>query len=160
MALLLGEGLLFLLWLVLFGGVGPIIIVSGVLVAGLVVFLYGIFDLKIDIPLRSLARPLLWIKFFSLLVVEIGTTTVLTCYLILTGEVRGKIVAYETDLESGFGKLLLLNSITLTPITIGILSEKDLVYIHHLDLEDRDDYETLVERIRSTSEEPLIELLG
>ncbi|MCF7890146.1 Na+/H+ antiporter subunit E [Candidatus Bipolaricaulota bacterium] len=155
-----GWGLLYLLWLVLFRKIDPVIMVSGVFVAGFVVFLYGRFELAVDIPLRSLARPLLWIKFFTSLVLEIGKSTVRTCYIILTGRVKGKIVAYDTKLGSGSGRLFLINSITLTPITIGILSEKNLVYIHHLHIEDRDDYEAVVDKIRSTFEDPLLKLLG
>ena len=155
----LGWGLLYALWLVLFGETGPIVLLSGVFVTGLVVFLYRTFELTIDIPVRSLALPLIWLRFFALLLLEIGKTTAQTCYIILTGRTRGEIVAYDTKLESGFGKLFLLNSITLTPITIGILSEKNLVYIHHLDLEDRDDYRSVVDGIRSNFEEPLLKLL-
>ena len=157
---LFGWGLLYLLWLILFRDVRPVILVSGAFTTGLVVFLYYTFDLSIDVPARSLARPLLWLKFFSLLILEIAKSTVRTCYLILTGDVKGKIIAYDTELESGTGKLFLLNSITLTPITIGILTEKNLVYIHHLYMKDRDDYEAVVDEIRSKFEEPLLELLG
>lgn len=152
--------MLYLLWLVLFREINPVILVSGAFVTGLVIVLYRTFELSIDIPVRSLTLPLVWIKFFSLLILEIAKSTVRTCYVILTGKTNGKIVAYDTKLESGFGKLFLINSITLTPITIGILSEKNLVYIHHLDLEDRDDYEDMVGKIRSEFEEPIIDLLG
>lgn len=155
-----GWGLLYLLWLILFRDVRPVVLVSGVFATGLVVLLYYTFDLSIDVPARSLARPLLWLKFFSLLILEVVKSTVKTCYLILTGDVKGKIIAYDTELESGTGKLFLLNSITLTPITIGILTEKNLVYIHHLYLKDRDDYKAVVDEIRSKFEEPLLELLG
>lgn len=157
---LFGWGLLYLLWLILFRDVHPVILVSGAFATGLVVFLYYTFDLSIDVPARSLARPLLWLKFFSLLILEVVKSTISTCYLILTGDVKGKIIAYDTELESGTGKLFLLNSITLTPITIGILTEKNLVYIHHLYLKDRDDYKAVVDEIRSKFEQPLFELLG
>ena len=155
-----GWGLLFVLWLVLFGNMRPLVLVSGIFATSLVVFLYGIFGLSIDIPGRSLATPLIWLKFFGLLFFEIAKSTVRTCYIILTGRVRGEIVAYDTELESGFGKLFLINSITLTPITIGILSEKNLVYIHHLDIEDREDYKSVVDGIRGMFEEPLTKLLN
>ena len=157
---LVGWGMLYLLWLVLFRDISPMVLISGAFATGLVVFLYRTFELTIDIPFRSLAYPLVWLKFFFLLLYEIGKTTIRTCYIIITGEVKGRIVAYDTELESGFGRLFLLNSITLTPITIGILSENNLVYIHHLDLEDREDYKSVIENIRSTFEEPLLKLLG
>lgn len=160
LGVVIGWGLLYILWLVLFRAIDPVILVSGGFVTGFVVFLYRRFELNIDIPVRSLAHPLIWIKFFTFLFLEIGKSTIRTCYIILTGKVKGKIVAYDTRLQSGSGKLFLINSITLTPITIGILSEKNLVYIHHLHLEGRDDYKDAIEDIRSTFEDPLLKLLG
>jgi len=157
---LIGWGLLYMIWLVLFQDTGAVVLVSGAFFTGLAVLLYRTFDLSIDIPVKSLTLPLVWIKFFSLLLFEIIKTTLQTCCIIITGDVKGKIVAYDTKLESGFGRLFLINSITLTPITIGILSEKNLVYIHHLHLEGREDYKEVMDKIRSTFEEPLLDLLG
>ncbi len=157
---LAGAGTLYLLWLVLFRDLGPVYLIGGVFVVLIVIFLYRRFDLSIDIPIESLGRPLTWLRFFALLLFEIARSTIRTCYLILTGGVEGRIVVYDTELKTGSAKLFLLNSITLTPITIAILSEKNLVYIHHIDLEGQGDYEDMVDKIRSTFEEPLKGLNG
>ncbi|MFP4136284.1 MAG: Na+/H+ antiporter subunit E [Candidatus Acetothermia bacterium] len=157
---LFGSATLYLLWVVLFRDLGLVYLVGGIFVVGLVLFLFRRFGLSIDTPIESLGRPLLWLRFFFRLFYEIGRSTVRTCYLIVTGGVEGRIVVYDTGLKSGSGKLFLLNSITLTPITIAILSEGNLVYVHHIDLKGQDEYEEMVDKIRSDFEEPLKELQG
>lgn len=157
---LFGAGTLYLLWVVLFRNLGLIYLVGGIFVVVFVIFLFHRFNLSIDTPIESLARPLTWLRFFARLLFEIVRSTYRTCYLIVTGGVEGRIVVYDTRLKTGSGKLFLLNSITLTPITIAILSEKHLVYVHHIDLGGQDEYEEMVDKIRSDFEEPLKELQG
>lgn len=151
-----GSGL-YLIWLVLFKELRLIVLVGGVFVTAFALFLFRRFDLDIDLPLESLLRPLTWMRFFSLLSFEMLKSTARTCYLILTGGVEGRIVAYTTDLKTGSTRLFLLNATTLTPITIGILSEDNLIYIHHIGLESHEDYEKMVDKIRTNFEEPLKE---
>ncbi len=152
---LAGGAGLYLIWLILFGDPRPLVLVGGVFVTAFALFLFWRFDLEVDLPLESLFRPLPWGRFFFLLVFEILRSTVRTCYLILTDGVEGRIVAYTTELKTGSTRLLLLNAITLTPVTIGILSENNLVYIHHIGLKSQEDYEEMVDKIQSDFEEPL-----
>lgn len=153
-----GAGSLYLLWVVLFRNLELIYLLGGVFVVVFVLFLFHRFNLSIDTPIESLGRPFTWLRFFARLLCEIFRSTVRTCYLIVTGGVEGRIVVYDTELKTGSSKLFLLNSITLTPITIAILSEENLVYIHHIDLGEQDEYEEMVDKIRSDFEEPLKEL--
>ena len=160
LGLIFGWGLLYLFWWALFGEPKLIPLLAGIFATGGALFLFYRFGLTIDLPLGSIARPLGWLKFFSILIWEIAKSTFWTCYLIVTGGVSGEIVAYDTKLESGYGRLFLINSITLTPTTIGILSEGNLVYIHHINLEGREEYDQLLSKIRSSFEEPLKDLVG
>ncbi|MFP4588898.1 MAG: Na+/H+ antiporter subunit E [Candidatus Acetothermia bacterium] len=159
--LLGGWCVLVVLWWVLSGGSDSLaVILVGALGALAILFLYRRFELAVDIPLRSATYPLLWLKFLFILLVQIGIATARTCYLILTGDIEPKIVAYNTKLERGSSRLFLLNSITLTPTTIAILSEKELVYIHHISLGDKEDYDQMVDGIKSSFEKPLQKLIG
>lgn len=157
----IGWILIFFFWWVLGEGtLSPMALTFGLLGSAAVVILYRRFGLSIDIPMKSLTLPLIWMKYIFSLLLEIGKTTIETCYLILTGKFKQEIIAYETELETGCGLLFLLNSITLTPITIAVLSEDKLVYIHHLRIEDKEDYREKIENIRSSFENPLKELIG
>jgi len=158
---ILGLCLLFALWWLLAAETSFYVrVFIGIFSTGLVAILYRRFTLSIDIPVTTILKPLLWIKFLSYLVVRIVISTGLTCYLILTNNTHPKIVAYETKLDTRSGLLFLCNSITLTPTTITIFHENDLVYIHHLYLETEEDYERLVDRIHSWFEKPLQNLIG
>lgn len=159
--IIFGWGLLLVLWWILTTETQFYIAsIIGLLATGLIIILYCRFDLSIDIPPTTLLKPLLWIKFLSYLVFRISVSTALTCYLILTNNIKPKIVAFDTKLETKYGLLFLCNSITLTPTTIAIFEENKLIYIHHLYLEDQDDYEQMVDRICLYFETPLQKLIG
>ncbi len=63
------------------------------------------------------------------------------------------IVKIETDLEGDFGKLLLANSITLTPGTLSIDIDGKNLYVHTIDVkgktpeENKEDISGLFERL-------------
>ena len=159
--ILTGWILLLVFWWILADfSIYIVVLMVGVFGAGLVLALYHRFGLSIEIPVKSLASPFQWIKFIASLIIQIIITIAVTCYVILTGKAKPKIVAYKTELETGYGLLFLLNSITLTPTTIAILSEEKLIYICHLYLKDQRDYEQMVEIIRNKFEKPLKNLIG
>jgi len=157
---LLGGGLLFLLWWLLSSGSNLLVRSAvGLVATTAVLSLYRRFGLSIDIPSNALFRPWLWIKFFLYLLWKIGLATAETCYLILRRDLDQKIVIYESRLKSRTGLLLLLNSITLTPTSVAILHENNLVYVHHLSLKDKEDYDSMVEIVDRVFERPLAILL-
>ncbi|GAB4292058.1 MAG: hypothetical protein Kow0068_17290 [Marinilabiliales bacterium] len=52
--------------------------------------------------------------------------------------IKPGIVTVKTKLKSKMGKLLLANSITLTPGTLTVDIKDDLLYIHWIDVKDTD----------------------
>ncbi len=70
--------------------------------------------------------------FVATLVHRFTVSTLRTSWLILSGEEEGRVVAVPTRVQHPTGKFLLQNSITLTPSTISLVSEGDLLYIHWL----------------------------
>jgi len=52
--------------------------------------------------------------------------------LIILGGEEGQIIALPIEIDDSFARFTLLNSITLTPSTIALLLEGDLLYIHWL----------------------------
>ncbi len=79
-------------------------------------------------------RRWLWAApaFVATLVHRFTVSTLRTSWLILSGEEEGRVVAVPTRVQHPTGKFLLQNSITLTPSTISLVSEGDLLYIHWL----------------------------
>jgi len=59
-------------------------------------------------------------------------STLFTSWLILSGDEEGRMMALPTGIRHPVGRFLLSNAITLTPSTISLLAEDDLLYIHWL----------------------------
>jgi multisubunit Na+/H+ antiporter MnhE subunit len=59
-------------------------------------------------------------------------STLMTAWLILTGKEEGRMMALPLRVKDPLARFLLLNAITLTPSTISLLIEGDLLYIHWL----------------------------
>jgi len=83
----------------------------------------------IPAPVR---RPISLIRFLLALAGRVVLSTVHTSLLILFGGEEGRVVALPIRVTGPFAQLLLLNAITLTPSTISLLIEGDLLYIHWL----------------------------
>ncbi len=80
----------------------------------------------------GMRRPLSLFRFILHLAVRIIASTIHTSSLILFGREESRIVALPIRLAAPFGRLLLLNAITLTPSTISLLIEGDTLYVHWL----------------------------
>jgi multisubunit Na+/H+ antiporter MnhE subunit len=78
------------------------------------------------------SRLPLVLPYFVTLLFRLVLSTIRTSWLILAGKEEGQIVALPTSMKNPFGRFILLHSITLTPSTIALLSEEDLLYIHWL----------------------------
>jgi len=76
--------------------------------------------------------PLSFLRLLLSLAVRVTVSTVRTSCLIIFGGEEGRIIALPTRIAAPFGRLLLLNAITLTPSTISLLIDRDLLYIHWL----------------------------
>jgi multisubunit Na+/H+ antiporter MnhE subunit len=81
---------------------------------------------------RILRHPLRLLFFACSLGLRLAHSTLYTCRLILTGHEEGEIVAVPTSILDPLAQFLLSHSITLTPSTIALIQEDDLLYIHWL----------------------------
>jgi len=100
-------------------------------------------------PLRHILRhPIGTLRFLATLGVRFILSTLLTARLIVLGDEEGLMVALPIRVTNPFARFLLLNSITLTPSTISLLIEDDLLYIHWLQRRDgRGDWRTIKESL-------------
>ncbi|MGN0305924.1 MAG: Na+/H+ antiporter subunit E [Lachnospiraceae bacterium] len=128
--------LFFLLWIVFNGSITPEIIILGLLIAGLMyAFICKFMDysLKKDILLFKLL-PLLF-RYAGVLIWEIGKANLSTIRLIISSKyiIEPVIIRFRTNLNTKIAKVILANSITLTPGTITVSLEQDELVIHCLD---------------------------
>ncbi|MFO8034866.1 MAG: Na+/H+ antiporter subunit E [Candidatus Bipolaricaulota bacterium] len=124
--------LLAALWVGLWRQVSVPVLLGGVVLsmlpAGLVV--WGKVDLRQ--PPSAWLRLDLWVAFILLVAARVTHSVTVTALVALTGRERSGIVAVPVSVRSDMARLLLLWSITVTPGTIALLLDGNLLYIHCL----------------------------
>lgn len=108
------------------------------------------YSLKKDVSLMR--RSVSFLYYTGVLIVEIIKSNLQVMHLTLTDReiVEPVIISYRTRLRSKLGRVILANSITLTPGTITISLEEDELVIHCLD-------KTIAEGIENSTFEQLLE---
>ena len=139
--------LFFAVWMILNGKVTAEICIFGVLIsAALFYFMcrYMEYSLKKELLLFRLVP--LFIRYFGVLVKEIVKANVCVLKIILSQELQPEpaFVYFDTDFKTGLARVLLANSITLTPGTITVSVEDDRFCVHCLDKELAEGMETSV----------------
>lgn len=128
----------FLVWLILNGRVTPEICVLGVFICAALFFFicrFMEYSLKKEWMLFSLLP--LFIRYFWVLVEEIVKANVCVLKIITSPRKQPEpaLVYFDTEFRTGTAKVMLANSITLTPGTITVAVEGNRFCVHCLDRE-------------------------
>lgn len=128
--------LFFLVWIIFNGAITAEILVFGVVIALLVfAFICNFMDYSIrrEIILYKKAGYFLW--YVGTLIVEIVRANIAVIHLILSQQeiVEPVMVTFRTSLKSQAARVILANSITLTPGTITVSLQNDRLVVHCLD---------------------------
>ncbi|MGB5736979.1 MAG: Na+/H+ antiporter subunit E [Thiohalocapsa sp.] len=124
-----------LLWLLLAGSLAPQELIAAV-IAGLLVTVVaaprlGIFTGMRFTPLAPVYLLLYLLRFFGALIV--ANLDVARRVLAPSLPIRPAVVEVKTELQSALGRMLLANSITLTPGTLVIDVLDDRLLVHWID---------------------------
>lgn len=128
--------LLFCFWLLLNGKITAEILLIGLAITAAMGFLESrLFGYGLGNEAKILRKAPVFIAYIFILLWEILKAGWVVSRIILFRHyvVNPTLVTFRTDLKSDFGKFLLANSITLTPGTITVQVEDDLVTVHCLD---------------------------
>ncbi len=129
---------LFILWIIFNGRFTPEVAVIGLIVSA-AIFLFICRFMDHSIRKEELIYALIpWLlKYFAILVSEIIKANIMTASIVLNPkmEPEPRIVTFKPDIHYGFLKVLLANSITLTPGTITINIEDGVYTVHCLDMD-------------------------
>ena len=147
--------LLLLIWFIFNGKITWELTVLGMILCACIYFFmcrFMDYSLKKDISLMR--RSVSFLYYTGVLIVEIIKSNLQVMHLTLTDReiVEPVIISYRTRLRSKLGRVILANSITLTPGTITISLEEDELVIHCLD-------KTIAEGIENSTFEQLLERL-
>ena len=128
--------LFFIVWIIFNGRVTLEIILFGIAISGLIfAFVCRFMDYSMEKERKFYKKFLLFCKYAVLLVKEIIKANLVVCHLILTRRevVEPVIVKVHTDLKTETAKVILANSITLTPGTITVSMSGQELLVHCLD---------------------------
>jgi len=131
---LVGGGLLWGLWVLLWRSASPPVLFSG-LWCPLALLLFSRWGgLGRGVPLHTWARLDLWVGYFLLFGLGVVRGVIGTSLSIIAGKARPGIIAIPLQVRSDLGKLLLVLAITASPGTIALLAEGEILYVHCLHL--------------------------
>ena len=128
--------LFFLVWIIFNGAITTEICIFGVVVAFL---MFGFVCKFMDYSWRKekllIQRSGYFLLYLGNLLIEIVRANVSVCHFVLSDrdEIHPVMVSFHTTLKSGLDRVILTNSITLTPGTITVSLQGDEVIVHCLD---------------------------
>ena len=128
--------LFFLVWIIFNGAITTEICIFGVVVAFL---MFGFVCKFMDYSCRKekllIQRSGYFLLYLGNLLIEIVRANVSVCHFVLSDrdEIHPVMVSFHTTLKSGLARVILTNSITLTPGTITVSLQGDEVIVHCLD---------------------------
>lgn len=128
--------LFFLAWIIFNGKITTEIILFGVVIAGVMfAFVCKFMDYSIRKELAYCRAAPAFCKYILLLVKEIIKANLTVCRMILTRKeiMEPVIVKVPTDLKTQTARVILANSITLTPGTITVSMTEHELLVHCLD---------------------------
>ena len=128
--------LFFLAWIIFNGNITLEIVIFGIVIASaMFAFMCKFMDYSLKKEVNVYKKSIWFFAYAVLLVREIVKANLAIIPRILTveEEMEPIIVKFRTSLKSDFTRMLLANSITLTPGTITVSLEGDEYTIHCLD---------------------------
>ena len=128
----------FLIWIIFNGQVTFEIAAFGVVIAGLMyLFICKFLNYHPKTDLLLCKKFFLVLQYVFVLITEIIKANFAVIRMIMSSryEIEPAIVRFKTDLKTTPARVLLANSITLTPGTITVSLEEDEYVVHCLDKE-------------------------
>ena len=128
--------LFFLAWIIFNGNITLEILMFDIVIStAMFVFMCKFMDYSVKKELNVYKKSIWFLAYVVLLIREIvkANLAIIPRILTIEEEMDPIIVKFKTNLKSDFTRMLLANSITLTPGTITVSLEDDEYTIHCLD---------------------------
>jgi multicomponent Na+:H+ antiporter subunit E len=124
------------IWLVANASLAPDVIVAGVFVSAILAFALSVFSgAYADIQLSPQAL-IYYIRYLGVFLWELVLANLSVARIVFSPKINihPGIVKVNTRLKSRTGRLVLANSITLTPGTLVVDIDGDALYVHWIDV--------------------------
>jgi multicomponent Na+:H+ antiporter subunit E len=152
---------LFAIWLILNASLDPQVVVAGLVIATLLALGLASFSEPFAEIRLSPKRTYYFAMYFLVFLRELVLANLHVAMLVLKPklDIHPGIVEIKTRLKSRTGRLALANSITLTPGTLTVDIQGDSLFIHWIDVTDKDP-ESATRKIAETFERYLSVIYG
>lgn len=127
---------LFALWLIFSGKITLEIVIFGIVIsAAVTLFCWKFLEYSLKRDLMALKLLPQGIRYFFVLVIEIIKACASMIALIFSAKYEPEpvLITIKTDLRTGLARTVLANSITMTPGTITVELEDNVLKIHCID---------------------------
>jgi len=130
---------LFIGWMLFTGDFAAASLATGLFFSAFVAsFTYSLFIEEQEAQRRSLLpRVDLFSVYFLLLLFKMYVASFQVLFNVMRGDINPRVVHFRTHLQSDVARVLLANSITLTPGTVTIHLDDDHLIVHWLDAKTR-----------------------
>lgn len=139
----------------------PVLLIIGAIASVVIALIFcskcSVFN-DIKLTPKSLIYSLAYIFVF---IFELIKSNLDVAYRVLSPRlpINPGIVKVKTNLKSDLGRMTLANSITLTPGTLTVDIKDEFIYVHWIDVTNKD-IDATTEKIVKTFEKLLIEIYG
>lgn len=126
---------LFFGWLLFTGSIAPASLALGFLFSLVIsVLTYRIFIEEYETARRSLIPQIYFLVIYLLMMLyKIYAASFNVAWKVISGNINPRIVHFRTRLKSDLARVVLANSITLTPGTLTLDLDEDHLIVHWLD---------------------------
>jgi len=128
------TGVIFIVWLLFSGSFDGFSLVAGLAGSILISALtYDVFIARDQANLRFfLPRPVFLVIYLGVLVAALMVSSVTMLRAVISGAISPRVVHFRTRLRSDLARMVLANSITLTPGTMTLDLNDDHLTVHWL----------------------------
>ena len=126
----------FILWIIFSARISTEVLLTGLAAAGLIsIFCRRYLGYSLAKDLAALRKTGAFLKYLCILVWETVLANLEVSKIVFSKkiEVSPCIIFFKTDIKSRAGRVLLANSITLTPGTITVMLDDDVLCVHCID---------------------------
>lgn len=129
---------LLIIWIIFNGKVTLEIVAVGLVISSLIyLFMCKFMGYSFGNDIRMFKKIPLFLRYLLLIIIEIAKANFYTMKMITSSRniIEPVVVRFKVDLKTEFARVLLANSITLTPGTITVALEGDSLIVHAIDKE-------------------------
>lgn len=153
--------ILFVVWLLMVGTFQAQELITGLVISLLIAFI-ALPKLAILDDIRiSIGLPFFFLQYLFVFLRALITSNIDMARRVISPNlpISPDIVEIKTQLRSPLGKLMLANSITLTPGTLTVDVDDDVLRIHWIDTRSVDELHSATQLIAEQFEKPLLRFI-